>query len=61
MAGDGAPYSSAAAMLDPPDPDWTAAWVTECASRIAALERGEMQLIDADEVMAEIRAQLRRK
>lgn len=49
------------ATLDPPDPDWTSAWVKECDDRIAALERGEAKLIDADEVMAEIRTKLRKR
>ena len=49
------------ATLDPPDPQWEAAWVKECEERIAAVERGEMPLIDADQVMAEIRAKLRKR
>lgn len=49
------------ATLDPPDPGWEAEWVTECEKRIAALDRGETQLLDADEVMAEIRAKLRKR
>lgn len=48
------------ATLDPPDPDWEAAWIKECEDRIDALERGEMETIDADEVMAELRAKLRK-
>ena len=49
------------ATLDPADPQWEAAWVKECEDRIAAVERGEMPLIDASHVMAEIRAQLRNR
>jgi hypothetical protein len=49
------------ATLDPVDPYWEAAWVTECENRIAAAERGEMPLIDASQVMMEIRAQLRKR
>lgn len=49
------------ATLDPPDADWEAAWVKECEERIAAVERGEMTMIDADEVFAEVRAKLRNR
>ncbi len=45
--------------LDPPDPGWERAWLEECRDRIAAIERGEMKLIDGDEVMAQARARLR--
>ncbi|MBX9629964.1 MAG: addiction module protein [Burkholderiales bacterium] len=45
--------------LDPPDPDTEAAWVAECIDRLGAIERGEMKLIDANEVMERARARLR--
>ena len=45
--------------LDPPEPGWERAWLEECRDRIAAIERGEMKLIDGDEVMAQARARLR--
>ena len=44
----------------PPDPAWEAAWIRECEDRLAALDRGEMQIYDFDEVMAEARARLKR-
>ena len=43
----------------PPDPAWEAAWVRECEDRIAALDSGEMQVIDFDEVLAQARARLK--
>lgn len=44
----------------PRDPEWEAAWIAECEDRLAALDRGEMQTYDFDEVMAEARARLKR-
>ncbi len=44
----------------PPDPEWEAAWIKECEERLAALDRGEMEAYDFDEVMAEVRARLKR-
>lgn len=49
------------ATLDPVDPQWEAAWVKECEDRIAAVDRGEMPLIDANQVMAEARTKLRKR
>ncbi len=43
----------------PPDPAWEAAWVGECEDRIAALDSGEMQVCDFDEVLAQARARLK--
>lgn len=43
----------------PPDPEWEAAWIKECEDRLAALDRGEMQTYDGDEVLAEARARLK--
>ncbi len=43
----------------PPDPAWEAAWVRECEDRIAALDSGEMQVCDFDEVLAQARARLK--
>ena len=43
----------------PPDPAWEAAWVRECEDRIAALDSGEMQGFDFDEVLAQARARLK--
>ena len=43
-----------------PDPEWVAAWIRECQDGLAALDRGEMQTCDFDEVMAEARARLKR-
>ena len=47
-------------LTAPPDPEWEAAWIRECEDRLAALDRGEMQIYDFDEVMAEARARLKR-
>jgi hypothetical protein len=48
------------ALEDPPGEDlspaeWNAAWAEEIARRIGEVERGEVELLDGDEVMAEIR------
>ena len=43
----------------PPDPAWEAAWVRECEDRIAALDSGEMQVFDFDDVLAQARARLK--
>lgn len=43
----------------PPDPAWEAAWIMECEDRIAAIDSGEMQTYDFDEVMAQARARLK--
>ena len=48
------------AQLPKSDPEWEAAWVRECEDRIAALDRGEMQTHDFDEVMAQAHARLHR-
>jgi hypothetical protein len=45
-------YAEAAMPVE----EWEAAWAKECESRMAALDRGEMQLIDADEVHAALEA-----
>jgi len=45
--------------LDPADPGAEAAWVAECTDRLGAIERGEMKLIDANDVMERARARLR--
>jgi hypothetical protein len=42
-------------MLSPPDPEWEAEWIAECQDRVAAIERGEMDLLDSDEVMERLR------
>ena len=47
-------------LNDPPDPEWKAAWIQECEDRLAALDLGEMESFDFDEVMAEVRARLKR-
>ncbi len=48
------------AQLPKSDPEWEAAWVKECEDRIAALDRGEMQTHDFDEVMAQAHTRLQR-
>ena len=45
-----------ASLHDEPDAAIERAWVDEFRSRIAAYERGEFELIDAEDVFAELRA-----
>lgn len=37
-----------------------AAWVAEAKRRSVAIERGEMELVDSEEMMARLRARIRR-
>lgn len=37
-----------------------AAWIAEAKRRSVAIERGEMELVDSDEMMARLRARVRR-
>ncbi|NKC14262.1 MAG: hypothetical protein GKR94_19390 [Gammaproteobacteria bacterium] len=47
------------ASLDgPPEPDVTAQWDAELCRRINRLRRGQATLIDADDVIARVRARL---
>jgi len=39
------------------DPEWESAWSKEIQSRIADVEQGRVELIDADEVHRELRAE----
>ncbi len=43
------------ATLDQPDPAIDALWFKECEDRIAAIERGELDLVDFDDAIAELR------
>ena len=47
-------------LVSPTDREWEQAWIKECEDRLSALDRGEMQTYDFDEVMAEARARLKR-
>lgn len=47
------------AQLPEPDPEWEAAWVAEVERRIAAVERGEDELIPAEKVMERLRNKYR--
>lgn len=47
------------ATLPPEDPEWEAAWIKECEDRIDAIDRGEMQMSDAGDVIEKLRAALR--
>lgn len=56
------PEQDRAALLDalfglvsPSDPAVEQAWAEECEQRAAAVERGEMSLVSADEVMQKYR------
>jgi len=42
-------------LVSPVDRAWEQAWIEECEGRMAAIDRGEMALIEADEVMARYR------
>jgi hypothetical protein len=44
-----------------PDPEIEKAWAAEIEKRISAVERGEVELFDADEVLTEARERLRKK
>lgn len=44
--------------LDRPDPGIDAAWAAEAEARIDAIDRGEMPMYSAAEVIAELRARL---
>lgn len=42
-------------LVNPVEPEWEQAWAAECTDRAAAIDRGEMALIPAEEVMARYR------
>ncbi len=42
-------------LVSPSDPAVEQAWITECEQRAAAIDRGEMPLVSADEVMLKYR------
>ena len=42
-------------LVSPVDPAVEKVWVAECENRMAAIDRGEMLLVDAEEVMAKFR------
>jgi len=42
-------------LVSPGDPSVEQAWITECEQRAAAIDRGEMPLVSADEVMLKYR------
>ena len=42
-------------MLSPTEPAVEQAWIVECEQRATAIDRGEMALIAADEVMLKYR------
>ena len=44
----------------PRDPGWDQAWSQEVDGRVADIVAGRVALVDADEVHAELRAELRR-
>lgn len=43
------------ATLDQPDPAIDALWVKECEDRIVAIARGEMDLVEFDATLTELR------
>lgn len=44
---------------EPLDPEWERAWSNEIEQRVADVVAGRVELVDADEVHAELRAELR--
>jgi putative addiction module component (TIGR02574 family) len=46
--------------LDKTDPEIDALWAKEAEDRLAAYDRGEIEAIDADAVLAEMRERLKR-
>jgi hypothetical protein len=42
-------------LVAPADPNWEAAWDQECADRLAAYRRGEIEAIDSEQAMMELR------
>ena len=44
---------------EPVDPEWEQAWSREIEQRVEDIVAGRAELIDADEVHAELRAELR--
>lgn len=42
-------------LISPSNPTVERAWVAECEQRAAAIDRGEMPLVSADEVMLKYR------
>lgn len=42
-------------LVSPSDPAIEQAWIKECEQRAEAIERGEMPLVSADEVMRKYR------
>lgn len=42
-------------LVSPSEPAVEQAWITECAQRAAAIDRGETHLVSADEVMLKYR------
>ena len=42
-------------LVSPADPAIEKAWIAECEQRAAAIDRGEMPLVSADEVMQKYR------
>ena len=42
-------------LVSPTDPAIEKAWIAECEQRAAAIDRGEMLLVDADDVMMKYR------
>ena len=46
-------------IAEPLDPEWERAWSREIEQRVEDIVAGRAELIDADEVHAELRAELR--
>ena len=42
-------------LVSPPDAEWEAEWIAECQERMAAIDRGEMETFDSEEVMERLR------
>jgi putative addiction module component (TIGR02574 family) len=46
-------------VAEPFDPEWERAWSREIEQRVEDIVAGRVELVDADEVHAELRAELR--
>jgi putative addiction module component (TIGR02574 family) len=45
--------------LPEPDPEWAAAWMAEVEGRMDAVERGEAELVPAEEMLARLKGKYR--
>jgi putative addiction module component (TIGR02574 family) len=46
---------------DERDPDWEEAWAREIEKRLDSIDRGEVELLDVDSVLADLRKSLKKR